>query len=173
MNTDVEMKTDPIASKTLNMAVNLGKISLYLPCNIFWYIYIQFLGGKMKTIRHVKLWKTSNPRKQSSWSQHGAQLGPVDPRWAPCWPHEHCYQGYFPQQTGGNVVGKFLTVLIKIPNLWLSVSINQHFYVLFLYAYHTNITSLSMKLKLLVRDYSTSPGFCWHHTDPQATGLDA
>ena len=26
---------------------------------------------------------------------HGAHLGPVDLRWAPCWPHELCYQGVF------------------------------------------------------------------------------
>ena len=26
--------------------------------------------------------------------QHGAQLGPVGPRWAPCCPHELCYLGY-------------------------------------------------------------------------------
>ena len=25
--------------------------------------------------------------------QHGAHLGPVGPRWAPCWPYEPCYQG--------------------------------------------------------------------------------
>ena len=24
---------------------------------------------------------------------HGAHLGPVGPRWAPCWPREPCYQG--------------------------------------------------------------------------------
>ena len=24
---------------------------------------------------------------------HGANMGPVGPRWAPCWPHEPCYQG--------------------------------------------------------------------------------
>ena len=29
----------------------------------------------------------------NSWGQHGAHLGPVGPRWAPCWPHEPCYQG--------------------------------------------------------------------------------
>ena len=28
-----------------------------------------------------------------TWGQHGAHLGPVGPRWAPCWPHEPCYQG--------------------------------------------------------------------------------
>ena len=33
-------------------------------------------------------------RKQSLWGQHGAHLGPVGPRWAPCWPHEPSYQGY-------------------------------------------------------------------------------
>ena len=32
------------------------------------------------------------PRKQGSWGQHVAHLGPVGPRWAPCWPHEPCYQ---------------------------------------------------------------------------------
>ena len=48
-------------------------------------------------------WKTYNsmayfiwgkgPRKQNSWGQHGVHLGPVGPKWAPCWPHEPCYQG--------------------------------------------------------------------------------
>ena len=33
------------------------------------------------------------PWKQSSWGQHGVHLGPVGSRWAPCWPHEPCYQG--------------------------------------------------------------------------------
>ena len=32
------------------------------------------------------------PRLQGSWVQHGAHLGPVGPKWAPCWPHESCYQ---------------------------------------------------------------------------------
>ena len=40
-------------------------------------------------------WCTS-PRLQSSWHQHGTHLGPAGPRWAPCWPHESCYQGCFP-----------------------------------------------------------------------------
>ena len=26
---------------------------------------------------------------------HGAHLGPLGPRWAPCWPYEPCYQGGF------------------------------------------------------------------------------
>ena len=33
------------------------------------------------------------PWQQSSWGQHGTHLGPVGPRWAPCWPHEPCYLG--------------------------------------------------------------------------------
>ena len=37
---------------------------------------------------------SSLPRSQSSWGQHGAHLGPVGPKWTPCWPHEPCYQGY-------------------------------------------------------------------------------
>ena len=35
----------------------------------------------------------SDDGRLGSWSQHGAHLGPVGPRWAPCWPHEPCYQG--------------------------------------------------------------------------------
>ena len=35
------------------------------------------------------------PRLQGSWGQHGAHVGPVVPRWAPCWPHEPCYRGNF------------------------------------------------------------------------------
>ena len=31
--------------------------------------------------------------EQSSCGQQRADLGPVGPRWAQCWPHEHCYQG--------------------------------------------------------------------------------
>ena len=34
------------------------------------------------------------PRLQGSRGQHGADLSPVGPRWAPCWPHEPCYQGH-------------------------------------------------------------------------------
>ena len=36
-----------------------------------------------------------NPREQGSCGQHGAHLGPVGPRWAPCCPHGSCYQGDF------------------------------------------------------------------------------
>ena len=33
------------------------------------------------------------PQIAKFMGQHGAHLGPVGPRWAPCWPHESCYQG--------------------------------------------------------------------------------
>ena len=32
---------------------------------------------------------------QGSWGQHEAHLGPTGPRWAPCWPHEICYIGWY------------------------------------------------------------------------------
>ena len=35
------------------------------------------------------------PRQQSSLDQHGAHMSLVGPRWAPCWPHEPCYQGCY------------------------------------------------------------------------------
>ena len=40
-----------------------------------------------------KVWKKQVPWWQGSWGQHGAHLGPVVPRWAPCRPHEPCYLG--------------------------------------------------------------------------------
>ena len=48
-------------------------------------------GIKFETFAIVIL--NDYPRSQSSWGQHGAHLGSVGPRWAPCWPHEPCYQG--------------------------------------------------------------------------------
>ena len=30
----------------------------------------------------------------STWGPPGAHLGPASPRWAPCWPHKSCYQGW-------------------------------------------------------------------------------
>ena len=50
-----------------------------------------FEGRHTSAVRFVA---PINPRQQSSWGQHGAHLGPVGPRWAPCWPHGPCYQGY-------------------------------------------------------------------------------
>ena len=45
--------------------------------------------------RHLKASTGGLPRWHSSWGQHGAHLGPVGPRLAPCWPHEPCYQGRY------------------------------------------------------------------------------
>ena len=39
--------------------------------------------------------KPRHPRWQGSWGLHGAHLGTTGPRWAPCWPHEPCYQGCY------------------------------------------------------------------------------
>ena len=39
------------------------------------------------------------PRQQSSWGQHGAHLGPVGPRWTPCWPHELAIRLYTEEAT--------------------------------------------------------------------------
>ena len=35
------------------------------------------------------------PNSKVNGAQHGAHLGPVGPKWAPCWPHEACYQEYY------------------------------------------------------------------------------
>ena len=37
---------------------------------------------------------TDIPDSKVHLGQYGAHLGPVGPRWAPCWPHEPFYQGW-------------------------------------------------------------------------------
>ena len=49
-------------------------------------------GGVLHTVIPQMGW-------QSSWGQHGIHLGPVGPRWTPCWPHEPCYEGRFVTQS--------------------------------------------------------------------------
>ena len=38
-------------------------------------------------------WKHNSPVSENlpDSKVHGANMGPVGPRWAPCWPHEPCY----------------------------------------------------------------------------------
>ena len=43
-------------------------------------------------IEHTQIAKFMGP----TWGHSGAHLGPAGPRWAPCWPHEPCYQGSWP-----------------------------------------------------------------------------
>ena len=63
---------------------------------ITWLIFYTIL---VKLVHDIKVWDCDfddwpmHPRKQSSWGQHGAHLGPVSPRWAPSWSHKPCYQG--------------------------------------------------------------------------------
>ena len=64
-----------------------------------------WLGTSAKNDRYSVTWATHTsqvtalplvraiPWEQSLCGQHGAHLGPAGPRWAPCWPHEPCYQG--------------------------------------------------------------------------------
>ena len=72
-------------------------LSLFsLICSVFVVIicFDFFLWCRLPLLSYV--WCKSQccaPRLQSSWGQHGGHLGPVGPRWAPCWPHEPCYQG--------------------------------------------------------------------------------
>ena len=35
-----------------------------------------------------------NAQMAKFMGQHEAHLGPIVPRWAPCWPQEPCYHGY-------------------------------------------------------------------------------
>ena len=43
----------------------------------------------------IDVWSSHRTQIASSRGQHGAHLGPVGTRWAPCWPHQPCYQGSY------------------------------------------------------------------------------
>ena len=59
-----------------------------------WCIMILLMSWTIVDTIILNHW-TWGPRYQASWDQHEAYLGPVGPRWVPCWPHEPCYQGLF------------------------------------------------------------------------------
>ena len=68
----------------LSQYISWNRYNYIMPCSLHTLDYL------LCDIR----WKYCRvPRKQSSWGQHGAHLGPVGPRWTPCWPHEPRYQG--------------------------------------------------------------------------------
>ena len=56
----------------------------------FYLISHNYLHVKIHTLPSGHITGPDGPRQQGSWGQHGAHLGPVGPRWAPCWPHERC-----------------------------------------------------------------------------------
>ena len=63
--------------------------------SMFWFVYsllsFGFIFHSTKRSSHkAERWPTW---QQGSWGQHGAQLGPAGPRWAPSWLHEPCYLG--------------------------------------------------------------------------------
>ena len=73
------------ADKHSNPSYNIAKAIKNRQLNIFIYDIPQYEWSD-----HSRL-----TQEQSPWGQHGAHLGPVGPRWAPCWPHEPCYQGMY------------------------------------------------------------------------------
>ena len=68
-----------------------------------------------KSLHHQSLIWT----RPSSCGQHGTHLGPVGPRWAPCWPHEPCFQG--PIISGIRVHGKTALLLLDYGMNYLCV----------------------------------------------------
>ena len=55
-----------------------------------------------------------------SWGQLGAHLGPIGPRWTPCWPHEPCYQGMF-EEVGMTPVWHYLPARWNFVPSWASI----------------------------------------------------
>ena len=106
----------------------------------------------------------THPWQQSSWGQHGAQLGPVGPRWAPCWPHELCYLGHC---TLGITAGHHCNALFR------EGPVMQRG---FTYSYHHHSTSrtwpLAMQIRLRQWYNHHSISRTWHsRCDTKSTGV--
>ena len=52
----------------------------------------QYIDSPLHKAKSMRM-KSKIARFMGPTWQHGAHLGPVGPRWAPCWSHEPCYQG--------------------------------------------------------------------------------
>ena len=77
------------------------------------------------------------PRKQRSWGQHGAHLGPVGPRLAPCWPHEPCYQGIYGKAVfdvsfqllpKDSDMALSATIISVLPGPWFNIKMSSYRY---------------------------------------------
>ena len=81
--------------------VNESIYSIFLVTKHNWKCLFKSLWTCCITTRYINvLWlpirqtrSFQNPDCKVHGGQHGGHLGPVGPRWAPCWPHEPCYQG--------------------------------------------------------------------------------
>ena len=106
--TSIIVAYDPLHTPVCVMAICMQKAYIKVHLNEFWTNITSQNSTLVCPTTTTKLVESSNgtilltpiydqlaawPRKQSSWGQHGAHLGPVGPRWAPCWHHEPCYQG--------------------------------------------------------------------------------
>ena len=73
------------------------------------------LGNWIKKIHYAFLNLIFMPWEQGSWGQHGAHLGPIGTRWAPCWPHKLCYLGmteYDKEHFLGVCISPYWTIMI-------------------------------------------------------------
>ena len=67
-----------------NIKLNLRTVRLYR----FFIVSVFSLKMMHSDVRQIKI-----IFPDSEVHSVGAHLGPVGPRWAPCWPHKPCYQG--------------------------------------------------------------------------------
>ena len=59
-------------------------------------------------------YKDAHPWYKGSWGQHGARLGPTGPRWAPCWPLQLCYLGWWGHVVYTGLVPKRLNIFFSV-----------------------------------------------------------
>ena len=54
------------------------------------------IGNIIATKKHfIIICRFLHPWYQGSLGQHGDHLGPIGPRWSPCWPYGLCYLGHW------------------------------------------------------------------------------
>ena len=68
---------------------NIGR-NMSQHCDCWWFGIIRISASRI-------ILSVMKPIPDSKF--YGAHLGPTEPRWAPCWPHEPCYLGLFWKET--------------------------------------------------------------------------
>ena len=86
------------------MVYDITDVSLF--STYFSFISLTASGWPVKLMLYIKRQSFAcvdkNPRLHDSWGLHVAHLGPTRPRWAPCWSHELCYQGFHPNTSSSS-----------------------------------------------------------------------
>ena len=115
-------------------------------CGIKMVVILEVLQNFVRS--HQPLWMMLSGGRDPDNNFHGTHVGPVGPRWAPCWPHEPCYQGRF--QESINSKRNFQKLW---PALWLLGLLQAQPYKIWVYIY----IYICIYMYIYVYIYITSP----------------